>query len=209
MQLADPQQAQLLEIFEKGAARSAEKLTSLSGMPWNIHIVSLDVGSGGRFRSILARDKGDCLGIVFSNPGERYMVLFSEESGRALVEASYPARGGKRRLLPSMEQSALAEIANVLVNGLSGEMADRHGMFRCLTAPTVATGRKVAVFEQAFGAFVGDDAMVDVLIHISSPQLAADCTVMLRLDGLNANFLLNTDPDALSAYLPAGSDLSA
>ncbi|MFI5348782.1 MAG: hypothetical protein ACHQ2Z_04495 [Elusimicrobiota bacterium] len=204
MQLADPQQAKLLEIFEKGAAKSAEKLSALSGMPWNIHIVSLDVGSGERFRAILARDKRDCLGAVFSNPGEKYMVLFSEESGRALIDASYPARGGKRRILPSMEQSALAEIANVLINGLSGELADRHGMFRCLTAPTMAIGNKAAVFERAFGVFVEDEAMVDVLIHISSPELAADCTVMLRLDALNANFLLNTDPDALSAYLPGG-----
>ena len=38
--------------------------------------------------------------------------------------------------------------------------------------------------------------IVNVLIHISAPKLAADCTLLLRFDSLNANFLLTSDPDA-------------
>jgi hypothetical protein len=207
MKLADSDQAQLLAIFEKGVAKSTEKLTALSGMPWNIHVISLDVGTGERFHSILSRDTREYFGAIFANPGENYLVLFSEESGRALLTASFPARGGKRRILPSMEQSALAEIANVLINGLSGELADCHGMIRVISAPTTAWGRKAAIYEQAFGALLVHERMVDVLIHVSSPRLAADCTVMLRLDALNANFLLHTDPDTLSAWLAAATAL--
>ena len=207
MKLAESDQTQLLAIFNKGVGKSAEKLSVLCGMPWKINIISLDVGTGERFLSILARDTREYFGAVFSSPGERYLVLFSEESGRALLNASFPANDGKPQILPNIEQSALAEIANVLINGLSGELADRQGMIRVLSAPTTAWDKKAAIYDRAFSALSFDEAMVDVLIHISSPQLAADCTVMLRLDALNANFLLHTDPDALSAYLPATIDL--
>ncbi|MFI5362138.1 MAG: hypothetical protein ACHQ49_09235 [Elusimicrobiota bacterium] len=199
MKIAESDQAELLAIFDKGAAESARKLADVSGNPWKIHIVSLDVGTGERFHSILTRDEREYFGAIFTSPGETYLVLFSEDSGRALVDSSLPARKKGRRAAAGLEQSALAEIANVLVNGLSGKLADRHGMIRFLSAPTAARGRKAAIYERAFGALTFDEAMVDVLIHISSPQLASDCTVMLRLDSLNANFLLHTDPDAASA----------
>ena len=197
MNIIESDQAQLLGIFATGAARSAEKFSELYSVPWSIDVVSLDIGSGERFRSILARDQAEHLGVHFSAPGERYLVIFSEVSGKTLLNASIPVHPGGRRPPPDLEQSTLAEIANILVNALSGALADRQGMARILSAPTVVRDRKDGLYRRAFGGLTSvEQTMVDVLIHISSPALAADCTVMLRLDALSANFLLHTDPDA-------------
>lgn len=196
MNIIESEQAQLLEIFKKGAARSTEKLEAVSHMPWSIDIISLDIGSGERFRSILERDKAECLGAHFSVPGERYLVIFSQESGEALLNAALTSEAAGLRTSPEMAQSVLAEIANILISGLSGGLADRQGMARIISGPTMVKAKKAEIYRQAFGSLVCvDGAMVNVLIHISSPQLAADCTVMLRIDSLNANFLLRTDPD--------------
>ena len=185
-------QTRLLGIFEKGVARSAEKLGALSGVDWHINIVSLDLVSGERFRSILARDTGEYFGIRFSSSGERYLVLFSDESGHALLNAT---DFGGRRLPAAMERSALGEIANILINGLAGELADRQGMVRVISAPTLSRGRKADLCVQAFGDLPSEgQSMVNVLIHLSSPDLAADCTLLVRLDALTANFLLNSPP---------------
>ena len=74
MKTAQTSQDLLLSIFEKGVAQSTEKLTALSGTQWAIHIISIDVGTGERFRSIIARDQRDYLGVSCSSPGERYRL---------------------------------------------------------------------------------------------------------------------------------------
>jgi chemotaxis protein CheY-P-specific phosphatase CheC len=121
MKTAQTSQDLLLSIFEKGVAHSTEKLTALSGTDWAIHIISIDVGAGERFRTILARDQRDYLGVSFSSPGERYLVIFSEESGKALLAASANEHPGGISAAKNMERASLAEIANILINGLSGE----------------------------------------------------------------------------------------
>lgn len=185
-------QTRLLAIFEAGVARSAEKLSALSGVPWHIHIVSLDMVSGERFKAILARDSRDYIGVRFSTPGERFLVLFSEESGEALLNASAFA---SQRAIPGMDSAALAEISNILINGLAGELADRQGMVRVISSPQIASNRKAELCEQAFGDLPSSGRrMVNVLIHLSSPDLSADCTLLVRLDALSANFLLNAPP---------------
>ena len=200
MQIIESSQAQLLGIFEKGAARSTEKLAKLSGSQWAVHIVSIDVGSGGRFRSIMARDRRDHVGFCFSSSGERYLVLFTENSGKAVLDAYAHDRAwaASRRAVDKVQDAALAEIANVIINGLSGELADRQGMTRIISAPKAVRGVKLDLFNEAFSdlAAIGEESIVDVMIHISSPALDADCTLMLRLDTLSANFLLRPDPDA-------------
>lgn len=193
---AEPAQAQLLSIFETGVKRSTERLTTLSKMPWDIHVISLDVGSDNVFRSILARDAREYFGVSFSAPGERYLVMFSHESGRALINASAPAFAQGKTPIPSMEQSTLAEIANILIGGLEGELADRQGMIRIISGPTTMQSTKTDIYEKVFNDLPPvSQLMVNAMIHISSPELAADCTLMLRLDSLNANFLLTSDPD--------------
>jgi|CXWL01.1.fsa_nt_gi hypothetical protein len=194
--ILEPAQARLLSIFETGVKRSTERLATISKMPWDIHVISLDVGSDNVFRSILARDAREYFGVSFSAPGERYLVMFSHESGRALLNASAPAFSQGRAPIPSMEQSTLAEIANILIGGLEGELADRQGMIRIISGPTTMWNTKAAIYEQVFCDLPPmSQLMVNVMIHISSPELAADCTLLLRLDSLNANFLLNSDPD--------------
>ena len=199
MQIIESSQTELLGIFERGAARSTKKLAALSGSEWAVHIVSIDVGSGARFRSIMARDEREHLGVYFSSSGERYLVLFSENSGKAVLDAYAHdhAWAASRRNVPRMQDLALAEIANVIINGLSGELADRQGMTRIISAPKTVRGPKLDVFNEAFSDLpaIGEESMVDVMIHISSPALDADCTLMLRLDSLSANFLLCPDPD--------------
>lgn len=190
-------QAQLLDVIENGAARSAEKLDGLSGAHWNIQVVSLDIGPGQHFRSVMARDTREHVGVHFSAPGERYLVLFSDDSGKALMGMSPLDHVGKRPASVEMEQAVLAEVANILINGLSGEMADRQGMVRIISGPTTVRGKKIDVYNQAFDDFPSfdQDSVINVLIHISAPRLA-ECTLMLRLDPFSINFLLNSDPDA-------------
>jgi hypothetical protein len=204
MTIVESAQTQLLAIFESGVARSTAKLSAISGMNWNVNIISLDVGAGERFRGILARDKREFLGVYFSTPGERYAVMLSEESGKALLKAGYPPYPGAKPTLPSMESATLAEYANIFINGFSGEIADRQGMVRIISGPTTVWSTKAEIYKKAFGDLPTiDDMMVNVLVHISSPDMAADCTVLIRIDSLSANFLLNTDPDARPVYLTA------
>ena len=195
--LLESAQTQILALIAKGVARSTRKLAALSGQGWDMHVISLDVGSGERFRAILARDAREHLGVWFSAPGERYLVLFSHESGEALLKASPLDSSGRRPMSPAWERATLTEAANILINGLSGELAEGQGMVRIISGPKSMTGRKADIYGRAFGdlAPLGGDSMVNVLIHIASPELAADCTLMLRMDALNANFLVNTDPD--------------
>ena len=196
MGMVESAQAKLLVLIERCVVQCAAKLASLSGIRWHTHIISIDVGCGDRFRSILARDAQEFIGVFFSNPGERYLVMLSEDSGRALLQAYC---NGRHPIPAALEQDTLAEIANILINGLSGELGDLQGMARIISGPTIMRGTKAAIYDRAFGDLpaVGGDAMIDALIHISAPPLAADCTLMLRLDTLSANFLLNSDPDSL------------
>jgi chemotaxis protein CheY-P-specific phosphatase CheC len=196
MKLQPSDQGELLEVFKEGAVRSAETLGALFGSPWSIRILSLDIGSGEQFRSLLARDEREYLCVQFSSPGERYVVMFSEESGRAMLNACAPPPGGGRPPLPRMGESTLAEIANILVNGLAGELADRQGMMRIISAPHTARSRKADVYGQALeGLHLIDKTLVNVMIHIASSALTAECTVILCLDALSATLLLNTVPE--------------
>ncbi len=192
---------ELLPFVKLGVTRGTERLAYISGARWDIHIVSIDVGSSERFRSILARDKREYSGACFSTPGERYLVMFSEENGKTLVRSYAQDRLGQRASSAAFERSSLTEIANIIVGGLSGELADRQGMGRILSAPTMVVGRKSDIYAQAFGdlSSFGNELMVDALIHISSPSLACECTLMLRLDSVTTNFLLRSDPDVLQS----------
>ncbi len=201
MGLVETASTELLPLVKLGVTKGTERLAYISGTRWDIHIVSIDIGSSKRFRSILARDNRDYSGACFSTPGERYLVMFSKESGKTLVRSYSQDRFGKQTESPAFELSSLAEIANIIVGGLSGELAERQGMGRILSAPTMVVGKKAAIYAQAFGDLrsFSDEVMVDALIHISSPSLACDCTLMLRLDSVTANFLLRPDPDVLQS----------
>ncbi|MBI4060214.1 MAG: hypothetical protein HY403_02165 [Elusimicrobia bacterium] len=194
MEISAPAQSRLLALIAAAVARSAERLGALSGADWKVDIVSIEVGTGARFRAILARDRGEYLGVRFVSPGESYLVLFSEACGKALLRSGPLNLGG-------FEQPALSEIANIVINAMAAELADHQGMARVLSAPVAERASKAALFDRAFGELrpEGGDDMVDTLIHISSPSLDVDCTFMLRLDALNVNFLMHTDPDAQTA----------
>lgn len=195
MQLNETAVQEILDLIGRGVARSTQRLADLSGARWNMHIVSVDVGGGERFRSILARDGQDYLGASFSTPGERYLVIFSNECGRKLARA-YAQDHLKGQVAEGLEEACVAEIANILIGGLAGEVAERQGMGRILSAPTMTVGKKAAILARAFGDLhsCDGDVMVDALIHISSPELAADCTLLLRLDSTVAAFLLSPEP---------------
>ena len=197
MTIAEEAQDQILNVLQKGVQRSTSRLTALSKTRWDCHIISVDRGPGARFQSILARDAREHFGVYFSSPGERYLVIFSEESGQAVVQASPYARPGVKPVAHGTNQPILMEVANILINGLSGELAERQGMARVISSPRSVWSKKLQIYERAFGDLpaVDTDSMLSVLIHISSPALAADCTLMLRLDMLSTTFLLSPDPD--------------
>lgn len=197
--LAEPEQLLLLGVIESGVSRTARRLEVLSGGRWTAHVISVEAGDGPRFRSILTRDDSEHHGVSFRCPGETYLALFSCRSCDILTAAGPFARAALRGV-PGARDAALQETANVLVSGISASLGDRNGMARLLSAPTAHLGRKAEILDEAFPAApaAGPSAALDSLIHLSAPDLDADCTVLVRLDGVAAGFLLRTDPDARS-----------
>jgi hypothetical protein len=197
MEFVTLDQNRLIAIFGNGAAKSAGELAAASGAPWNISIVSLELQTGASFLSTLPGSETEYSGVRLSSPDESYLVLFSEESGRALLNAPFLSRGRGAAELPEEE---LAGFAKVVVDGLSGHLSELQGMGGFVPEPVPGRGGKAEVCALAFGPRFVDEPFVDVLILVASPQAAAECTILFRLDTLSANFRMRQSRNALPLF---------
>ena len=168
-------------------------MAKLSGEQWGVHIVSADEGSGRKFQSILARDSRAHYGVAMSTVGQKYLALFSQESCRSVAKSFLRQAGS--RISVYDETDAVGEISNILVNSIAAAIAQYQGTSHLVAAPETSWGKKADLFEQAFGS-APDEAsdMTSALIHICSPTLSSDCTLLIQLDRLSVVFLLNPPP---------------
>lgn len=184
MTLSDSAQQALLKLIENGMNASADKLAKISHTRWQMQTTSISTAPLERFESILAPDDNDHYGAYFSMPGGVFLVILSQKSGSAVADA-YLSQGGKRlESKRELVQEAVAEISNVVVNTVAATLADACDMVFFLSAPEMTYGKKEYIMTEAPKKFKssGENFTIMTYVHMSSPSLSSDCTVVILLN---------------------------
>src|SRR3989338_8015038 len=183
MNLTDSSQRCLLQIIGEGLDKSIERLAKISRTNWEMQTVSLDTGSSSHFSSILAADSKDHYGTYFWMPHGFLIVLFAQ-SGLAVADSFLSDLSKKTESLDHLRQNALAEISNIVANAVAGALADACDVSIMISSPQMACGRKKELFNDALAKFKseGENCIVMSYVHMTSADLATDCTMIIGLD---------------------------
>lgn len=168
--------------------RITVQLSSLSGAPLNLDIMSIDVGSYKHFDLILAQEPREYIGIRFSS-AEKHLVLFPMKGGIASINEGRSDDACGTLPAITLERTPLVEIAHILISGVSKQQTGSGKSSLVSSAekvPSSGAGIYRQVFEDA--ATNGNFFLVHLLIQISSVEQSTQCAVLLPLDMVNANF---------------------
>ncbi|MFA6002536.1 MAG: hypothetical protein WC881_00560 [Elusimicrobiota bacterium] len=190
MEINPQDQKTILQLVEQGVDSCTSKLAAISKTDWQL-----------RTTSMKAFVKADDY-IEKGHPSQYYFGAFCQSSGRVflaffnsrsaeLITKSFISGSKGLQATPDMQEVAICEIANIVINAVAGSLADRCGMAFILSAPKPVRGAKADMIKAAFGDFSNMGKVFGAYIHLSSQELAADCTLMLMLDDLFVNFILN------------------
>lgn len=183
MNLTKSAQEALRRLIESGVGRSADKLAVMSHTRWSMQTVSVNTAAGDHLRSSTGNDAQGYYGAYFNMPGGVFLVLFSQRSGKVIIDAFLSDSPSGMKAIPNLEQSVLAEISNVLVNAVAAEFADACDMGFFVSAPEMLQGSKERLFELTLKKFSGTDKNLAVTsyVHMSSPSVSTDCSLLILL----------------------------
>ncbi|THE63923.1 chemotaxis protein CheA [Salinadaptatus halalkaliphilus] len=142
------------ELARDGAESAADALTELAGVQTRVEVTDVSLQSP----SDLAYAFGDRtfagVQVSLGDPLSGETVLaFDEGSREAIADELVPAAG------PDRAESAIVEVANIMVNGFVGGWADHLETKVDLTPPTAVEGRGVDVLPETVTA-TDDSAFV-------------------------------------------------
>jgi chemotaxis protein CheC len=140
----------LMELANMGVGRAAASLSRMVGEPVQLSVPSVEVVSGEQIERRLAGHANPTFIAVqqdFSGafPG-RALVLFPEARSLELVRAVV-GPGTSLEEVADLEQEALAEIGNVILNGFLGTIANLLRQRMSISVPEVSRGRVGALFD--------------------------------------------------------------
>ena len=170
---------------------STSKLATISRTSWEIRTTSLKAYTTSEDYAELGQPSQYFFGAYCQAPGKMFLAYFSSRSAAVLTQAILAnGRRGLQATVP-MQEVAVAEIANIVTNAVAATLADRCGMSFVLSAPKLVRGARADVIRSAFGDLHSVGKIFSASIHLSSKDIAADCTLMMMLDDLIVHFVLN------------------
>jgi len=191
MEITAQDQKAILQLIEQGVEASAGKLAKISRTQWEIRTTSMKAYAKPEDYAELNQPSQYFFGAYCQATGKMFLSYFTSRSA-ALLTQSFLA--GSRRGLqatPQMQETAVIEVSNIVINAVAASLADRCGMAFILSAPKSVRGARADILKAAFGDFVATGKIFSAYIHLASKEIAADCTLMLLLDDLIVNFILN------------------
>ncbi len=156
--LAELERDALTEIMNIGVNRAAASLRKMIGDQVHLSVPSIDIVTQGRAaRLISEREIGDLIAIHqdFSGPfSGRALLIFPATNSLELVRA---VTGGvlSDTEMQDMEQEALAETGNVILNSCLATMANMLQRSMAMTIPQILRGSGSTLFSI-------DDGIADV-----------------------------------------------
>lgn len=191
MEIAPPDQKAILQLIESGVKRSSAKLAAVSRAEWQVCTTSLKAYSKPEDYAELHQPSQYFFGAHCRAPGKMFLALFNSRSA-ALITKAYLAGSGKGYdATPQMQETVIAEVANIVINDAAGSLADRCGMAFILSAPKTVRGSRSDIVTAAFGEFSPAGKVFSVWVQLVSKEMTADCALMLMLDDLILNYILN------------------
>jgi chemotaxis protein CheY-P-specific phosphatase CheC len=184
MSLSDSAQQALLRIIEGGMNASADKLAQISHTRWQMQTTSISTTPLERIEPLLSSGGKDHYGAYFSMPGGIFLVMLPQQSGSAMADAYLSRTGKSPQSQSELVQEAVAEISNVVVNAVAATLADACDMVFFLSAPEITYGKKEDILAEAPKKFKssGENFSIMTYVHMSSPSLSSDCTVVILLN---------------------------
>jgi len=165
--IEDLERDALTELVNIGVSRSAVSLRKMVGEQVILSVPSLELMTRAAAATLIREQESDALVAVcqdfegaFSG---RALLIFPEESSLALVHAvaGGPLVGDDAHL---MEDEALAETGNIVLNGCLASMANMLQRRLVLSLPTVVRGNGKLLFDNPP---VGSDARVVLFLYIN------------------------------------------
>lgn len=193
MNLSEIEKEALLRVIESGIDRSTERLAKLSKTDWDINTVSLSAGTSNEFQVLFEADKKEYYGTFFTIPGGAFVVQFPIEAGHNLAKAFVKDSGAKVKSVENLEQTALAESANILVNAVADALADASDLGFFLSPPEMVKGSKTDIMDAVLKRVKKKKTfMMMSYVHMFAEKLSADCNILILLDDTLMKTLLRS-----------------
>jgi chemotaxis protein CheY-P-specific phosphatase CheC len=175
----------LTQLIESGVSLSSERLALLSGAKWEVVSASVEALPIVRALTIFHKDAARNFGANLRSRSLMpldFLMLFPEWSTQPLEEALAKSAPALKNL-PNRTQAVVAEIANILGQGIVKALADRLNLSILLSTPQVSTGTKTELMHAALEKFDGrKDTVVMTHVEMFSGNLSTVCSMILILD---------------------------
>jgi chemotaxis protein CheY-P-specific phosphatase CheC len=191
MQITPDDQKAILGLLEAGTEASTSKLAAISRTQWTIKTTALKAYATAEDFAELGQPSQYFFGAYGTAPGRVFLSYFTSRSSAMMTQAFLAGSRRGLQATPQMQEVAVAEVSNIVINAVAAAMADRCGMAFILSAPQSVRGARADIITAAFGALQPVGKIFSATITLASQDIAADCTLMMMLDDLIINFVLN------------------
>ena len=198
MTLSAGEKAQVVELIQAGVRSSTERLGQLSNTEWGVNFADTQEMSPVRVLSWFSHNQQDHVAVCFRSTSEmplEILILFSEASASAVVDAvTAPYKEGLRSV-PDLMRSTIGEVCNILAQNVLAVMSDRCGISIILTIPDVDVGTKAVLTSAALEGYDGrKDVLLLANVQLHSERLDAECSMMVVVNEAVMRGLLGRIP---------------
>ena len=195
--LSELERDALTELLNIGVSRAAASLRKMVGEQVLLSVPSVEIiGHAAAAALIGERESDDLIAVRQDFAGAfsgRALLIFPQASSLELVRA---VAGDDMSLTEAaeLEQEALAETGNVILNGCMGTMANMLRRPLSMSLPEVLRGAGAGLFR--YGDDVGDDGLVLFLyinFSVRSRDIRGYIAMLLDLPSFSALRLLIAD----------------
>lgn len=197
------QKAYVAQLFDAGAAYSAQRLEHLSKIPWKISSSSVQMLTVSEAAAAFQSDTTGHLGAhLRSQPPQspiplECLVLFPSRSVAPMAEAVTGKSSGMKAV-PDRVNAIIGEVANILGQGIIKAIADKLGTSIILSVPQVLMGSKSDILSKVLYKVGGKrDAVILTDIELRSENLSTACSMILIFD---ADILRRFQPPAKQGW---------
>ena len=141
MQITPEDQKAVLGLLEAGIGASTSKLSAISRTNWAIKATALKAYATAEDFAELGAPSQYFFGAYCTSPGRVFLSYFSSRSSAMLTEAFLANSKRGLEATPQMQEVAVAEVSNIVINAIASSIADRCGMAFILSSPRACAAR--------------------------------------------------------------------
>ncbi|MFC1679766.1 hypothetical protein ACFL2T_06100 [Elusimicrobiota bacterium] len=183
MNLTLGQRDAIARHLQTGVTRCGERLAKMSGTEWGVMSTSVNEIPAVRLLSWFHRTKGKHVGAnLRARKGLtlEVLTLFPDKSARSITTAVTEQYADRLARLPQLVPMTIAEVSNIMAQGLVGALADGFDEIVILSSPEVDWGEKSELLAWGFERYDGrKDVLLMSHVEFYSKNLAATCNVVI------------------------------